>query len=43
VHRRKAEGGFAVEAHSGLDAVIPLPEIDAVLPLVELYEQMEFS
>lgn len=43
VHRRKSEGGFAVESHSGLDAVIPLPEIDASLPLAELYEQVEFS
>ena len=43
VHRRKPEGGFAVEAHSGLDAVIPLPEIDASLPLADLYEQVEFS
>ena len=43
VHRRKPEGGFALEAHSGLDAVIPLPEIDASLPLAELYEQVEFS
>jgi Uma2 family endonuclease len=42
VHRRKSEGGFAVEAHSGLDAVIPLPEIDASLPLAELYEQVVF-
>jgi len=43
LHRRKSEGGFAVEAHSGLDAVVPLPEIDASLPLAELYEQVEFS
>ena len=43
VHCRKSEGGFAVEAHSGLDAVIPLPEIDASLPLAELYEQVEFA
>jgi Uma2 family endonuclease len=43
LHRRKSEGGFAVEAHSGLDAVIPLPEIDASLPLADLYEQVEFS
>lgn len=43
VHRRKTEGGFAVEAHSGLDAVIPLPEIEASLPLAELYEQVEVS
>lgn len=42
VHRRKSEGGFAVEAHSGLDAVIPLPEIDASLALAELYEQVGF-
>lgn len=38
VHRRNAEGGFAVEYHSGADAVIPLPEIEAELPLAELYE-----
>jgi Uma2 family endonuclease len=43
VHRRKTEGGFAVEAHSGIDDVIPLPEIDASLPLAELYEQVEFA
>lgn len=43
LHRRKSEGGFAVEAHSGLDAVIPLPEIDASLPLAELYDQVEFT
>ena len=29
VYRRKSEGGFAAEAHSGLDAVVPLPEIEA--------------
>lgn len=43
VYRRKPEGGFAAEAHSGLDAVIPLPEIEASLPLAELYEQVEFA
>lgn len=43
VHRRKSEGGFAVEAHSGRDAVIPLPEIDASLALAEICEQVEFS
>ena len=43
VHRRKTEGGFAVVAHSGIDDVIPLPEIDASLPLAELYEQVEFA
>jgi hypothetical protein len=29
-----------VDAFSGLDAVIPLPEIEAELPLAELYEQI---
>lgn len=43
VHRRKSEGGFAVEAHSRLAAVIPLPEVDASLPLAELYKQVVFS
>lgn len=29
--------------HSGLDATIPLPEIEAVLPLTEIYERVEIS
>lgn len=37
VHRR-TERGFIQELHEGLDAVIPLTEIDASLPLSELYE-----
>jgi len=36
-------GGFKIEHHVGLYAVIPLPEIDASLPLVEIYEQIEFT
>ncbi len=43
VHRRRAEGGFATELHSGLDAVIPLPEIDATLSLADLYERVTFD
>jgi hypothetical protein len=43
VYRRKTEGGFAVEAYSGLDDVILLPEIDSMLSLAELYEQVEFG
>jgi len=39
VYRRKPEGGFANEAYSGLEAVIPLPEIEAALPLAELYQR----
>lgn len=43
LHRRKPEGGFAIEAHTGLDAVIPLSEIDASLPLAALYERVELK
>lgn len=43
LHRAKAEGGFAVEYHSGMDAIIPLPEIEAALPLAEIYERVEIS
>lgn len=42
LHRRVPEGGFTIERHSGLDAVIPLPEIDATLALADLYERVEF-
>jgi Uma2 family endonuclease len=40
VHRRKPEGGFAIELHSGPGAILPLPEIEAELPLAELYENL---
>ena len=43
VYRRKSGGGFAIELHSKLEATIPLPEIDAMLPLAELYERIEFT
>jgi Uma2 family endonuclease len=43
LHRAKAEGGFAVEYHSGLEASIPLPEIEAMLPLAEIYGQVKIS
>jgi len=43
VHRRKPEGGFGLEYHSGLESSIPLPEIEAVLPLAGLYERVEFA
>ena len=42
VYRRKPEGGFSVEVHSGLDAVISLTELDTNLPLAEIYEQVTF-
>ncbi|HET9415457.1 MAG TPA: hypothetical protein VFO74_15195, partial [Pseudolabrys sp.] len=43
LHRRRAEGGFAIEHHAGLDAIVPLPEIEAELPLAELYQRLEVS
>ena len=41
VHRRGADG-FAAEVYEGLDAVIPLPEIEIELPLADVYERVEF-
>jgi Uma2 family endonuclease len=38
---RRADQGFTRKHHSDLDAIIPLPEIDAELPLGELYEGLE--
>jgi Uma2 family endonuclease len=43
LYRRKPEGGFAMECHTGLDAIIPLPEIEASLPLAALYERAELK
>jgi len=43
IYRRKPEGGFAAELHSGMESTIPLPEIDAALPLAELYERVAFN
>lgn len=40
---RRSEQGFVREVYSGLAAVIPLPEIDASLPLAEIYDGVEFS
>jgi Uma2 family endonuclease len=43
LHRRLPEGGFTMEHHDGLDAIIPLPEIEASLTLADLYERVEFA
>jgi len=43
VHRRRSEGGFAVERYDGLEGAIPLPEVEATLPLAELYARAEIS
>jgi Uma2 family endonuclease len=39
---RRTEGGFVREVHQGLDAMIPLPEVDAELPVAEIYARVEF-
>lgn len=41
VWRRRVEGGFAVGRHSGLDDVVPLPEVGATLPLAGIYERTD--
>ena len=38
VHRRRPEGGFAMEVFAGMEAVVPLPELNTELPLSELFE-----
>ena len=40
---RRTEHGFVREVHQGLDAVLPLGEIDTDLPLAEIYEAVEFA
>jgi Uma2 family endonuclease len=42
VYRRRETGGFEAEEYLGLEAVIDLPEIEAQLPLAELYERLTF-
>lgn len=42
VLRRKPAGGFAEEFYSGREAVIELTEIEASLPLAEVYERIAF-
>ncbi len=39
---RRADEGFAQESYAGSDAVIPLPEIECSLSLVDAYAQVEF-
>lgn len=40
---RRTEHGFVREVHEGLEAVVPLGEIETELPLAEVYETMEFA
>jgi Uma2 family endonuclease len=39
---RRTERGFVPEVYDGMTAIIELPEIEARLPLAELYETVEF-
>jgi len=39
---RRTERGFVREVYQGLDAVVPLREIEIDLPLAEVYEGVEF-
>jgi Uma2 family endonuclease len=43
VYRRRREGGFGAEEYTELSDVIALPEIEAELPLAELYEGVVFA
>lgn len=40
---RRSDQGFEREVYQGLEAVIPLPEIDCELPLAEIYDRVEFG
>ena len=40
---RRTEQGFVREVYEGLDAVIPLSEIEIELPLAEVYDGVEFT
>jgi len=40
---RRVEGGFDREVYTGLETTIRLPEIGIELPLVEIYEAVEFT
>ncbi len=42
VVHRWTKGGFLPEVYEGLDAVVPLPEVGAELPLAEIYKGVEF-
>lgn len=39
---RRTEHGFVREVYEGLEAVVPLAEIETELPLAEIYEAVEF-
>jgi len=40
---RRTDDGFVPEVYEGMDAVVPLPEIDTELPLAEIFEGVNFQ
>jgi len=40
---RRIDSGFDHEVYTGLDAIIPLPEIKCELALQELYQNVQFA
>jgi len=40
---RRTEKGFVREVHEGLDAVLPLGEVEIELPLADVYDRVEFT
>jgi len=40
---RRADEGFTRESYEGLEAVVPLPEIECSLSLAEVYAQVDFT
>lgn len=42
IYRRGPDGGFSREDYFGLDAVVPLPEIETELKVSEIYERLDF-
>ncbi|WP_442483658.1 Uma2 family endonuclease [Aeoliella sp. SH292] len=39
----RGDAGFTTEVYESLDAIVPLPAIEAQLPLADLYERVEFE
>ena len=42
IYRRSPDGGFFKEDYAGLDAVVPLPEIEMELKVSEIYDRLDF-
>jgi hypothetical protein len=42
ISHSRMEPGFVREVYTGLECVIPLPELDIELPLADVYDEVEF-